>query len=102
VQCIDIGPEMAEDALLVLGRHVPPGTSFGRPLVALNGRTPGEVSFLVESGPDGAAVWFVSPIEAARLVRLPGALVELVTFVNGAEVDRIVKHERDTDLPELP
>lgn len=85
---------MAEDALVVLSRHLPVGTDFGRPVVALAGE-PGQTVFLMALDADREAVWYVDENEASRMIALPDGLIESVTFVKGSETERIVAYERD-------
>lgn len=76
---IDVDSGDAEDALVLLSRHVPAAVEIGRPLAAHSGDE-GTVIILVDDG----TFWFVGRHEVDRLWRSED-LVELTTFRAGRE-----------------
>lgn len=83
MKTIGISAEAAEDALVLLGRHVPPGVEFGRPRIA---QPDGDaVMFVTDLG-----FWWVSEAGVSRLLPLDGDRAELTKYREGDEEDRTV------------
>lgn len=85
VKALDLDPAEAEQALVVLARHVPADVELGRPFLAQ---------------PDDGAVllattlcwWWVDDGEALRLVPLSGGRAELTVYRHGEETSRTIGH----------
>jgi hypothetical protein len=78
---IGLSQEVAEDALLLLGRHLPHDVEFGRPRIAQ--RDGDEVVFVTDGG------WFwVSERGVSRLLPVDRDRAELTAYREGIERDR--------------
>lgn len=86
MQHMNIATEAAEQALVLLARHVPTNIGIGRPHVAIPDDEHNAVRILTDTG-----LWWVYEHEVDRLVEI-GDFAELTTFRAGREVCRKVAH----------
>lgn len=84
MKLVGLSAEAAEDALVLWGRHVPPGVELGRPVVAVASGHGGAVDVLSD-----LALWTVTSDGVDRLLPLAGGCTEVTRWRAGEEVSRV-------------